>query len=229
MTASFAAGGAVDLVPALAIMLGANVGTTLIVQVLSFNVLAVAPLLFLVGIIAFKRSEQTRTRDLARVAIGAGIMLLALRLLLDTLVPAENAPVVRTLLSAITEEPLLCVVIAAALTWAAHSSVAIVLLIMSLGYANIVTPEAALALVIGANVGSAINPVIEGSQARNPVSATPAHWKPDQQAGRLCFGAAVHRPDRSPLHALRAQRFARNGGFPYDLQRGPGAAVYPPA
>jgi len=40
MTASFVAGGEVDLVPALAIMLGANVGTTLIVQILSFNVSA---------------------------------------------------------------------------------------------------------------------------------------------------------------------------------------------
>ena len=53
MTASFVTGGAVDLAPALAIMLGANVGTTLIVQALSFNVTAVAPVLFLVGVIAF--------------------------------------------------------------------------------------------------------------------------------------------------------------------------------
>ncbi len=50
MTASFVTGGAVDLAPALAIMLGANVGTTLIVQALSFNVTAAAPLLFLVAL-----------------------------------------------------------------------------------------------------------------------------------------------------------------------------------
>src|SRR6201996_6811979 len=54
MTASFVTGGAGELVPALAIMLGANVGTTLIVQALSFNVAAIAPLLFLVGVTAFK-------------------------------------------------------------------------------------------------------------------------------------------------------------------------------
>ena len=47
MTASFCAEGMVGLVPALAIMLGANVGTTLIVQVLSFNVAAAAPVLFI--------------------------------------------------------------------------------------------------------------------------------------------------------------------------------------
>src|SRR6266699_2090803 len=162
MTTSFAAGGLVELVPALAIMLGANIGTTLIVQVLSFNVSAVAPVLFLVGVIAFKLGQRTPTRDLGRAAIGLGLMLLALHILLDTLAPAETAPSVRALLGAITGEPVLCVLIAAALTWAAHSSAAAVLLVMPLAYSHFVTPVAALALVLGANLGSAINPVLEG-------------------------------------------------------------------
>ncbi len=170
MTASFVTGGAVDLVPALAIMLGANVGTTLIVQVLSFNVSAVAPVLFLIGVTAFKRGGQTRTRDLGRVAIGVGLMVLSLHILLDTLAPAENAPAVRTLLGAITDEPLLCLLMAAALTWAAHSSVAVVLLVMSLAYSHFITPVASLSLIIGANLGSAINPLVEGSHSDNPAS-----------------------------------------------------------
>jgi phosphate:Na+ symporter len=170
MTASFVTGGAVDLAPALAIMLGANVGTTLIVQALSFNVTAVAPLLFLVGVIAFKRGGQTRTRDLGRVAIGIGLMLLSLHILLDTLAPAEQAPAVRTLLTAITGDSLLCVLMAAVLTWIAHSSVTVVLLIMSLAYSGFIMPVAALALTLGANLGSAVNPVIEGSSGSNPAS-----------------------------------------------------------
>jgi phosphate:Na+ symporter len=170
MTTSFVTGGAVDLVPALAIMLGANVGTTLIVQVLSFNVTAIAPLLFLVGVIAFKRGGQTRTRDLGRVAIGIGLMLLSLHILLDTLAPAEEAPAMRSLLAAITGDALLCVLIAAVLTWIAHSSVTVILLIMSLAYSNFITPVAAIALTLGANLGSAINPVIEGASSTNPAS-----------------------------------------------------------
>ena len=97
-------------------------------------------------------------------------MLLALHILLDTLAPAEQAPVVRTLLGAITGDPMLCVVIAAALTWAAHSSVATVLLFMSLAYSNFITPAAALALVLGANLGSAINPLFEGTGRDDPKS-----------------------------------------------------------
>ena len=84
MTASFVTCGSVDLVPALAIMLGANVGTTPIVQALSFNFTAVATLLFVVGVVAFKQGGQKRMRDLGRVAIGIGLMLLSLHILLDS-------------------------------------------------------------------------------------------------------------------------------------------------
>jgi phosphate:Na+ symporter len=169
MTSSFAADGLVALMPALALMLGANVGTTLIVQVLSFNVAAASPVLFVAGLIAF-HTGGGRVRDLGRVAIGLGLMLLALHILLDSLAPAEHAPVVRTLLGAVTGDPLLCIAIAAALTWAAHSSVAVVLLVMSLAYSNFITPAAALALVLGANLGSAINPVFEGTNRNDPAS-----------------------------------------------------------
>jgi phosphate:Na+ symporter len=170
MTASFAAAGLVGLVPALAIMLGANVGTTLIVQILAFNVTAVAPVLFIIGLIAFRSGARTRVKDLGRAAIGLGLTLLALHILLDTLAPAENAPGVRTLLNAITDDPVLCIVLAGALTWAAHSSVATVLLIMSLASSHFVTPAAALALVLGANLGSAINPVLEGGRRGDAAS-----------------------------------------------------------
>lgn len=170
MTASFATEGMVGLVPALAIMLGANVGTTLIVQVLSFNVAAIAPVLFVIGLLAFRGGSRTRLKDIGRVSIGLGLTLLSLHILLDTLAPAENAPGARVLLNAITDDPVMCIVIAAVLTWAAHSSVATVLLIMSLAYSHFVTPAGALALVLGANLGSAINPVIESTRRGDPAS-----------------------------------------------------------
>src|ERR1700738_1622325 len=151
ITSSFTAEGLVSLVPALAIMLGANVGTTLIVQIFSFNIAAVAPVLFILGLVAFRSGARSRIKDVGRVSIGLGLMLLALHILLDTLAPAENAPSVRALLNAMTSDPILCVLTAAALTWAAHSSVATVLLFMSLAYSQFVSPAAALALVLGAN------------------------------------------------------------------------------
>jgi phosphate:Na+ symporter len=164
MTASFASEGVVSLVPALAIMLGANVGTTLIVQVLSFNIAAITPILFVIGLVAFRSGGQSWIKDVGRVFIGVGLMLLALHILIDTLAPAENAPTIRLLLRSNPGDPIGCVVFAGAITWATNSSVATVLLIMSLAYSNFVTPAAALALVAGANLGSAVNPLFGGGK-----------------------------------------------------------------
>src|SRR3954471_23634933 len=170
ITSSFTAEGLVGLVPALAIMLGANVGTTLIVQILSFNISIISPVLFIIGLIAFRSGARSWVKDVGRVAIGLGLMLLALHILLDTLAPAENAPGMRVFMNAITGDPVLCIMIGAVVTWAVHSSVASVLLIMSLAYAQFITPYASLALVLGANLGSAINPVFEGARRDNPAS-----------------------------------------------------------
>jgi phosphate:Na+ symporter len=170
MTASFVTAGTMDLVPALAVMLGANVGTTLVVQILSFNIAVVTPVLLLTGVIAFKRGGRTRTRDLGRVVIGIGLMLLALHIFLGALVTTQGLPVSRALLGAITGQPVMCLLIVAAMTWAAHSSVAVVLVVMSLGAAHLVSPTAVLAMVLGANVGSALNPLIETGQPGNPAS-----------------------------------------------------------
>jgi phosphate:Na+ symporter len=201
MVSSFAADGLVNLVPALAIMLGANVGTSLIVQVLSFNISAAAPILLIVGVAAFRRGARTLTRDLGRVAIGLGLMLLSLHILIDSLAPAETAPVLRTLLASVTGEPLLNVLIGALLTWAAHSSVAVVLLIMSLGYSHFVTPEAALALVLGANLGSAINPVLEAGSPDNPATRR----LPVGNLLTRIVGCALFLPFLSPIERLLSE------------------------
>src|SRR3979411_320447 len=132
ITSSFTAEGLVSLVPALAIMLGANVGTTLIVQILSFNIAAIAPVLFILGLVAFRSGARSRIKDIGRVSIGLGLMLLAPHILLRPPAAADNAPGVRVFMNAITGDPVLCIVIGAVVTWAVHSSVATVLLIIRL-------------------------------------------------------------------------------------------------
>ncbi|PWC86419.1 Na/Pi cotransporter family protein [Azospirillum sp. TSO5] len=172
MATGFTATGLVSLMPALAVMLGANVGSTLIVQILAFDVAHVAPVLLLGGFIAFRRGARTRSRDLGRVAIGLGLMLLSLHLLLATIAPAENAPMLRRMLAMLTADPVVAVMLAALLSWAAHSSVAAILLIASLAGGGVIGPEAAVAMVVGANLGSAVNPVVEGpgGDGRNPAA-----------------------------------------------------------
>lgn len=169
MVTGFAAGGLVDLVPALAVMLGANVGSTLIVQALSFDVAGIAPALILIGVLMFRRASAA-PRDFGRVLIGLGLLLTALHQLVGLLAPYEDVPSLRLLLGLVSTQPLLDVILAAGLTWAAHSSVAVVLVIMSFATNGTVAPAAAFALVLGANLGTAINPVLEGAAGDDPAA-----------------------------------------------------------
>src|SRR5204863_3836243 len=129
-----------------------------------------APLFVLVGVILFRRSFVSRTRDIGRVAVGLGLMLFALQQLLAIITPYEDAPSLRLLMGAIATNPIIDVILAAALTWAAHSSVATVLLTVSLAAQGVIPPHAAFALVLGANLGSALNPLLEGVAGGDPVA-----------------------------------------------------------
>jgi phosphate:Na+ symporter len=162
MMTSFAAGGYVELVPALAAMLGANVGTTLIVQVLSFDFTFAAPLLVLIGVVMFRRGQSSRVHDLGRVVIGLGLILFSLAQLLLLFARLEGSPFMHQLLELARQTPLSDLLLATLLAWAAHSSIAVVLVVMSLMAQGSLSPEAAFAMVLGANLGTAINPVLEG-------------------------------------------------------------------
>jgi phosphate:Na+ symporter len=164
LATSFLGDPAVSLAAALALMLGANVGSALIVQALSFDITLVFPVLIFAGMVAFKNGRRSRVRDIGRAVIGLGLMLLALHLLAEAMQPVEGAAAVRALLASLTSDPLINLVLAAALTWAAHSSVATVLFVISLATAGLVSPAGAMAMVVGANIGSALNPLIGSGQ-----------------------------------------------------------------
>jgi phosphate:Na+ symporter len=161
MTASFTASGLIGLSTALAVMLGANVGTTLITQVLAFNIGPLAPPLVLAGVLTFRWSDDDQVKNLGRIVIGLGLMLLALGGLLHVLAPAEHAPALGAILALLSGSLLLLVLLGAVLTWACHSSVAVVLLVVSLAASRAIDVTSALALVLGANVGATLPPLVE--------------------------------------------------------------------
>jgi len=169
MLTAFSAGGLVELAPALAVMLGANVGSTLVVQALSFDIAILAPILVLAGVVLFRRGREA-AHDFGRVLIGLGLVLTALHQFLQLLEPLLAQPGVSETLRTLGAYTPLMVVAAAILTWAAHSSVVTVLLAMSLAAKDVVGIETGMALVLGANLGSAINPMLEGDVGSNPAN-----------------------------------------------------------
>ena len=128
---SFVARGFMETAPALAIMLGADIATALVAQILSFNFTLLSPILILTGVIMHKALSQNTHRQIGRAAIGLGLMLLALSIIVGTLTPLRSSQVIQTLFTALAHDPLIALVLAALLTWLAHSSLAAVLLVMS--------------------------------------------------------------------------------------------------
>ena len=158
LVSSFAGRGLIPLSIAFAIMLGADIGTTIAAQILSFDLGWVSPLLIGVGVITFLSSEADKPRHLGRVAIGLGLMLLSLKLLALATQPLRNAPAFMALLQGLQDEYVIAVVVGTLATWFVHSSLSTVLLVMSFAGSGLIEPRLALALVIGANIGGALAP-----------------------------------------------------------------------
>jgi phosphate:Na+ symporter len=173
LVTSFAGRGLVATAPALAVMLGADVGTSLVAQLLSLNLGWLAPLLILIGVVAFMTGNSGRRRDLGRAVIGLGLMLLALRLVVAASAPMRDSVVVQTVLGALSGEPLLAVLVGALITWLAHSSLAMVLLVMTLADEHLLTVSLALALVLGANLGGALPPFMAARGAEPAAQRVP--------------------------------------------------------
>jgi len=159
IVSSFGGRGMIALPAALAVMLGADVGSTLVVQVLSLDISWLSPLFLLLGVVGFLSTEDSKRRNLSRILIGLGLMLLAIRLIMLASHPLRDAETLTVLLRPLTDEPLLAILVAALLTWLAHSSLTIVVLVMSLASLQVISMQLALVLVLGANVGGAITPL----------------------------------------------------------------------
>lgn len=157
---SFAARGVIALPAALAVMLGADIGTTLVAQVLSFDLSLMPYILVLVGLILHGPKRSSKTRQLGRAVFGLGLMLLALSLIVQTSEPLRTSVILQDVFESISSEPMIAILLAALLTWVSHSSLAIVLLVMSFAMGGVIGIDLAFLLVLGANVGGVIPPIV---------------------------------------------------------------------
>lgn len=165
LTTSFVGQGLIATAPALAVMLGADVGTALVAQFFSLDLGWLSPALILVGVVLFL-SQQNRTAGrLGRVAIGLGLIMLALRLITETAAPLTQAAEVRVLFSTLTGDHGLDMLLGALFTIAAYSSLAIVLLVSTLAASSLIAPEVAIGLVLGANLGGGLLAVLASLRA----------------------------------------------------------------
>jgi phosphate:Na+ symporter len=154
IVSSFVGQGLMSLPSALAVMLGADIGTSLMAVAFSRDLSWLSPLFIFAGVVLFISKQSTTPGRIGRVLIGLGLMLLALRLVSESTTVLTQAPAVKALLGSLTSDLLLELTVGALLAIVSYSSLAIVLLTAALAGTGAIPVDVALGLVLGANLGS---------------------------------------------------------------------------
>ncbi len=156
LVSNFAANGAVSVSVGLAIILGADVGSALVAQVLLVRQTWLIPLLLVLGVGLFLRGQQRRVRQTGRILIGLALIFVSLDMLRAATAPVMESEAALRMLSYLGADLFAAFVIGAVFAWMVHSSVAAVLLFVTLVAQGALPTEAAMAMVLGANLGGAM-------------------------------------------------------------------------
>jgi len=160
IVSSFAARGIITVSAAIAVMLGADVGTTLAAQFMSLDLRWLAPVMIAAGYIVNNSMEDTPYKYVGRAMIGMGLALLALKTITTVAEPLKHSEVLHALIGPLSDQPVLAVIISALLTWMVHSSLGMVLLYMGFVASGTIPVHLGLYMVLGANIGGALAPVV---------------------------------------------------------------------
>jgi phosphate:Na+ symporter len=153
LVAGFVSGGSVAGAVGLAILLGADVGSALVAKVLLVRTAWLEPLLLLAGVALFLRSPQQRWRQTGRILIGLALIFLSLGMIGNATAPLVDSAGAATVMQYLGRDVVTAFLIGAVFAWVVHSSVAAVLLFVTLVAQGLLPQSAAVAMVLGANLG----------------------------------------------------------------------------
>lgn len=156
LACGFAASGALALATGLALLLGADLGSALVVRVLSFDLRWLVPVCLFVGGVMHLKLSGKAMRETGRMVLGIGFVLLSLRLIGDATGPLRNSPLLPTLSGYLADDYLTAFLVGAVFTWLIHSSVAAILMVVTFVAQGVVPLEAGVPLVLGANLGGGL-------------------------------------------------------------------------
>ncbi len=156
LVSGFAATGVISATVALAIVLGADLGTALVVQFLSLDLSWLTPVLLFIGCFMFLKMDGRLAKQLGRVVIGIAFILLSLKMIGDASAPLRQASWMPALVNTMADDVLISFFGGLLLAFLFHSSVAAILLFAALCTQGVLTIEAGLPLVLGANAGGGL-------------------------------------------------------------------------
>ena len=155
LTANFVAAGTLAAAAGLAVLLGGDLGSAIVAQILLTRADWLVPVLLVAGVAIFQRAQSREWRMTGRVLIGLALTFVALTMIRAATEPLRDAPGLSAAMAYLGGDPMTAFAIGALFAWAVHSSVAAVLLFVTLASAAVLPVPAGVAMVLGANLGGA--------------------------------------------------------------------------
>ncbi|SFU05871.1 Na/Pi cotransporter family protein [Sedimentitalea nanhaiensis] len=159
LASGFTASGLVGFATGFAIVLGGDLGSALIIQILSFDLDWLVPLLLAAGGYLFVKSDAKKWRQLGRILMGIAFILISLRFLREAMDPIRDSAFLPAIADYLARDYITAFLVGAALAFVMHSSVAAILMCVTLVQIGAIPFAAGLSVLLGANLGSALIPV----------------------------------------------------------------------
>lgn len=159
LASGFLTSGYLTFSSGLAIVLGGDLGSALVIQILSFKMNWLIPMLLTIGGWLFVTTEQKKGRHLGRILMGVAFILISLQFLRDAMDPVRDSSFLPAIADYLASDFITAFMIGAALAFVMHSSVAAILMCVTLVQIGAIPFPAALSLLLGANLGSAFIPI----------------------------------------------------------------------
>jgi phosphate:Na+ symporter len=159
LASGFAASGLVSFAGGLSIVLGADFGSALVIQILSFKLDWLIPVLLAMGGWLFVKCEGRTPHLTGRILLGIAFILLSLRLIGEATIPIRESAFLPAIASYLESDYLTAFMVGAVITFVMHSSVAAILMFVTFVSLGVLPLAAGVSLVLGANLGSASLPI----------------------------------------------------------------------
>jgi phosphate:Na+ symporter len=156
LVGSFAGSGIVSGMSGQLAVRGAEIGSALVVKLLSLDLSLLVPLCLAAGTAMFMATERRSWRQVGRILVGVGLLILSLEMIGDASEPLRESRLLPLVIDYLAGDPVTAYILAAIMTWLFHSSIAAVLLFMTLAARGFIPPELGIVLVLGVNLGSSV-------------------------------------------------------------------------
>jgi phosphate:Na+ symporter len=167
MLVSFVDSGLVLVSQTLAVLLGAGIGATLTVQLISFKLYDYAIGIAGLGLLLMFVSRSAARKALGESIFGFGLIFLSIKIISDTMAPLKENELFQQILLTIGREPVLMVLLSGALTGLMQSSAATMGLALSLALNHLIDLRTALPIMLGANLGTISTPFLASLRTRS--------------------------------------------------------------